>query len=49
MMPDQPPGLVKEYPDGRRELIRFDHLGEHFVRTSGSADAANQRQIRFSR
>lgn len=30
---DTPPGLVvKEYPDGRRELVRFDHLGEHRVR-----------------
>jgi len=30
---DTPAGLVvKEYPDGRRELVRFDHLGEHRVR-----------------
>lgn len=30
---DTPPGLVvKEYPDGRRELVRFDRLGEHCVR-----------------
>ncbi|HEX7819914.1 MAG TPA: hypothetical protein VF463_04785 [Sphingobium sp.] len=30
---DTPPGLVvKEYPDGRRELVRFDHMGEHRVR-----------------
>lgn len=30
---DTPPGhAVKEYPDGRRELVRFDHLGEHRVR-----------------
>jgi len=30
--PGTPPNLVvKEYPDARRELVRFDHLGEHFV------------------
>lgn len=34
--PDTPPGLVmKQYPDGRRELVRFDHMGEHRVRTVG--------------
>lgn len=30
---DTPPGhAVKEHSDGRRELVRFDHLGEHHVR-----------------
>jgi hypothetical protein len=23
--------VIKEYPDGRRELVRFDHDGEHRV------------------
>lgn len=30
--PDTPEGvIIKEYPGGRRELVRFDHDGEHFV------------------
>lgn len=30
--PDTPGDVViKEYPDGRRELVRFDHDGEHLV------------------
>ncbi len=29
-----PPGLqVKEYPDGRRELVRFSRQGDHVIRT----------------
>ncbi|QKS00782.1 hypothetical protein F9288_14995 [Sphingomonas sp. CL5.1] len=23
--------VIKEYPDGHRELVRFDHDGEHLV------------------
>ena len=30
--PDTPNGvIIKEYPGGRRELVRFDLDGEHFV------------------
>ena len=30
--PETPEGvIIKEYPDGRRELVRFDLNGEHFV------------------
>lgn len=30
--PDTPGDVViKEYPDGHRELVRFDHDGEHLV------------------
>lgn len=25
--------IIKEYPDGRRELVSFDLNGEHFIRT----------------
>lgn len=27
--------LIKEYPDGHRELVRFDHEGEHRVAAIG--------------
>jgi hypothetical protein len=31
--PDTPSGLcVKEYPNGKRELVSFDHTGEVFAR-----------------
>lgn len=32
--PETPEGvIIKEYPGGRRELVRFDLAGEHFVQT----------------
>lgn len=44
--PETPEGvIIKKYPDGRRELVRFDLHGEHFVqaipadcRAEGSCD-----------
>ncbi len=37
---DTPAGLIiKEYPDGRRELVRFDYAGEeHHARNLPSED-----------